>query len=178
MHLAIDPLLLELWQVAEVVGLRVLYHHECARLHHLAAQDELGQLGQLRQVVGWVGKDQVKLASARAYELEYIAFHRHQVLVFELLLHLADEVVLGRRLLHTGDAGASAGEEFEADCACPREQVESYQAVEVHKIVKHIEEVLARHVGGGASGDVGGHVKTAAAIFSTDYSHRRRGVMV
>ena len=48
MHFAVDALLGELWQVAEVVGAGVLHNDEGAGLHHLAVEDELGNLWQLR----------------------------------------------------------------------------------------------------------------------------------
>ena len=81
MHFAVDALLGELWQVAEVVGAGVLHNDEGAGLHHLAVEDELGNLWQLRQVVGWVGEDEVKLARARANKLENVALHLDEIIL-------------------------------------------------------------------------------------------------
>ena len=64
MHFAIDALLGEVGEVAEVVGFGVLDDDEGAGLHHLAVEDEFGQLGELWQVVRWVGEDEVELARA------------------------------------------------------------------------------------------------------------------
>ena len=107
MHFAIHSLLGELWQVAEVVGPRMLHDDQGARLHHVAVEDELRELWQLRQVVGRVGEDEVELARARGYEAEHVALHLNQVLLVEQGLDLADEIVLRGGLLHTGDAGAA-----------------------------------------------------------------------
>ena len=49
MHLAVHSLLGELRQVAEVVRAGVLHDNEGAGLHHLAVENELGQLWQLWQ---------------------------------------------------------------------------------------------------------------------------------
>ena len=170
-YFAIDSLLGELGQVAEVVGAGVLDDDECAGLHHVAVEDELRELWQLWQVVGRVGEDEIKLARAGGYELEHVALHLNQVLLVEQGLDLADEIVLRGGLLHAGDAGAAAREEFEADSTSAREQVEGGHSVEIHEVVEHVEEVLARHVGSGARGDVGGHVETPSPIFSADDSH-------
>ena len=171
MHFAIDSLLGELGEVAEVVGAGVLYDDEGAGLHHLAAEDKLGELWQLGQVVGRVGEDEVELAGAGGYELEHVALYLNQVLFLEQLLHLADEIVLRGCFLHTRDAGAAAREELEADGTSAREEVEGCHSLKIHEVVEHVEEVLARHVGSGARGDVGGHVETPPSIFSADDSH-------
>lgn len=171
MDFAVDALLSELRQVAEVVGAGVLHNDEGAGLHHLAVEDEFGNLWQLRQVVGWVGKDEVKLARARANKLENVALHLDEILLFELLFDLADEVVLCRGFLHARHAGAATRQKLEADGSRSREKVEGGQAFEIHNIVEHVEQVLARHVGSGACGDVPGHVEASSAIFSANDSH-------
>ena len=171
MHFAVDALLGELWQVAEVVGAGVLHNDEGSGLHHLAVEDELGNLWQLRQVVGWVGEDEVKLARARANKLENVALHLDEILLLQLLLDFANEVVLCRGFLHACHAGATTRQELEADGSCSREEVEGGQAFEVHAVVEHIEQVLARHIGSGACCDVPGHVEASSAIFPADYSH-------
>ena len=107
MHFAIHSLLGELWQVAEVVGCGMLYYDQSSWLNHLAIEDEFRQLRQLWQVLGRVGENEVKLARARAYKLENVAFHLNQILLLEQTLDLADEVILRRGFLHTGDAGAA-----------------------------------------------------------------------
>ena len=75
MDFAIDSLLGELGEVAEVVGFGVLNDDQRARLHHLAVEDEFGELRQLWQVVGRVGEDEVKLTRARADELKHVALY-------------------------------------------------------------------------------------------------------
>ena len=170
-YFAIHSLLGELWQVAEVVGPRMLHDDQGARLHHVAGEDELRELWQLRQVVGRVGEDEVELARARGYEAEHVALHLNQVLLVEQGLDLADEIVLRGGLLHAGDAGTAAREELEGDGTSAREEVECRHALEIDEVFEHVKKVLARHVGSGARGDVGGHVETPPPIFSADDSH-------
>lgn len=105
-HFAIGAQLRELWQMAEVVGTGMLHYHHGARLYHLALKDESGQVGKLWQVVGWVGKDEIKLLRARANKAEYIAFHLAQIFLAKFFFHLTNEVVLSGSLLHARDAGA------------------------------------------------------------------------
>ena len=108
MHFAVHALLGELGQMAEVVGFGVFDDDQCAGLHHLAVQDEFGQLWQLGQVIGWIGEDQVEFARAGTDELENVPLNLYKILFFEQFFHLTDEVVLRRCLFHAGDAGATS----------------------------------------------------------------------
>lgn len=119
MHFAVHSLLGELWQVAEVISFRMLHDDECARLYHLAREDELGQLRQLWQVIGRVGEDKVELACARAYKLEDVALNLNKILLFEQSLDLADKVVLCGRFFNACHAGTASREELKADGARP-----------------------------------------------------------
>ena len=157
--------------MAEVVGFGMLYYDQSSWLNHLAIEDEFRQLRQLWQVIGRVGENEVKLARARAYKLENVAFHLNQILLVEQGLDLADEIVLRGGLLHAGDAGTAAREELEGDGTSAREEVECRHALEIDEVVEHVKKVLARHVGSGARGDVSGHVETPSPIFSADDSH-------
>ena len=157
-HLAILSVLPEVWQLAEVISLRMLQHYYCARLQHLGVKQQLGHIGKVWQVVWRVGKNHVKLHGAFVDKLKNIAFHLSQVLLFQQAFHLANKVELRGSFLHT----------------CPRKQVKGSQAVEVNIVFKHVEYVFARKVGCGACGDVGWHIETPTAIFSSYYSHSAR----
>lgn len=171
-HFAVGAVLHEVGQVAEVVGARVLDDKQRARVHQCAVHYQLGQLGQALQVVGRVGKDDVVTLLARRDKSKYVALDKRHLTLAKLLLHLADEVILRRRLLDARHMRAAARDKLKTHRARAGKEVEGRHAVEVDYISQHVEEVLARHVGGGPRGDVGGHVEAASPIFSGDYSHK------
>ena len=107
-YFAVDAVLIEVGQVAEVVSLAVLNHEDGVGFEHLGVEHQFGNGGEVGKIVWWVGKDDVELRAARFHKFQRIALHLNEVGVVELLFHLANEIVLRSRLLHAGHLGATA----------------------------------------------------------------------
>ena len=74
---AVAAVLQEARMGGEVVLLAVLEHEDAALLQQVAIQDEVGDVGELGQRVGRVGKDEVELLVARLQEAEHVAADGH-----------------------------------------------------------------------------------------------------
>ena len=107
-YFAVDAVLVEVGQVAEVVSLAVFNHEDGVGFEHLGVEHQFGNGGEIGQIVWWVGKDDVELRAARFHKFQRIALHLNEIGVVELLFHLANEIVLRSRLLHAGHLGATA----------------------------------------------------------------------
>ena len=168
---AVVAVLDEVREGAEVVVAAVLHDDEGSGLHHWAVEYHARQVGELRQVVGGVGKDDVKLLSARGYESKHVALDDVVVVATQRAADLLDEIELRGGFLDRCHRGTFPRQELEADGTSARKQVEHLKSLKVNKISQDIEDIFARHVGCGACCYVGGHVKASSPVFSANYTH-------
>ena len=156
----------------EVVCLAVLEDKEAVLLQQVVAEDDVGQLGQLRQGVGRVGKDEVELLATLCEVLEDVAADGQRRRVLQLIEELADEAVVAHIELNADDAAATSAHELQRDAARPGKEVESRRPLtEVEIALQDVEEVFLREVRRRACREAARHFEMPAFVFACDDSH-------
>ena len=97
----------------EVVILAMLEDEDAIRGKDALVEDKVGDLRQLLESVGWIGKDEVKLLSARLAEAEYITAYGGAYVGAEFLQTLGYEGMVVAVGLNTHHTGTTARHEFE-----------------------------------------------------------------
>lgn len=90
----------EVWMVAKVIRLTMLKDEESIGLDKVAGHDDVGEFGQVWQLVGRIGKDNVELLIAACQVLEDIATHGNARLIAQLLKEALDKTVVQTVLLY------------------------------------------------------------------------------
>ena len=156
----------------EVGVLAVFEDEEAVGGEPAVAEDEVGELAEVGECVGRVGEDEVEGSGRRGREVAKDIATHEQVPVagdVELFGDLLDELLLGTAQFDADDVGGTSAEEFEADAACPAEEVEGATAFEGHAALEDVEEGLFGKVRGGACLEVAGRVEAASAVLAGDY---------
>jgi len=158
--------------LGEVVGFAVLEDKETVGLEEVAAEDDVGQFGDLRQDVRRVGEDEVELLTALGHELEGIAANGQCCRVLQLIEELLDEAVVAHVKLHADDAPAASADEFERDAARAGEEVEGCGCLaEVDVALQDVEEILLGEVRRGTCRERARHLEVPAFVLAGDDSH-------
>ena len=162
----------EAWMLGEVVRLAVFQHEKATLLEEIATQDDVGQLGYLRQSVWRVCKDEVELLATFGHELKGIASDGQSRCILKLVEILLDESVVTAFELHTDDTTAASTDEFKRNAARSREEIESRRRfVEVDISLQDIEEILLRKVRSRACREATRHLEVSAFVFACNDSH-------
>lgn len=169
---AVAAVLDEARVLREVVCLAVLEDKEAFLLEQVVAEDDVGQLGELRQGVRRVGKDEVELLATLCEVLEDVAADGKSRRVLQLVEELADEAVVAHVELNADDAAATSAHEFQRDATRPGKEVESRRPLaEVEIALQDVEEVFLREVRRRACREAARHIEMPAFVFACDDSH-------
>ena len=71
-------------------------------------KDKVGDIGQILQLVGGIGKDEIKLCAAARNIFEYVTLYGKTSVGLDCIHHFAYECVVGGILLHAYHMGASS----------------------------------------------------------------------
>ena len=112
-HTAIGAMLDKAGMGGEVVILAMLEDEDAIRGKDALVEDKVGDLRQLLESVGWIGKDEVKLLSARLDETEDIAADGGAYVGAEFLQTLGYEGMVVAVGLNTHHTGTTSRHEFE-----------------------------------------------------------------
>lgn len=135
----------------------------------------IGDVLQVFQGIGRVGKDDVVLLFALLAELESIGMERNPCGVFQLFGQPLKELPVLEIFLHTYHPAASSANQFQTDAASAGKQVKSLGTVilKVDVVVfENVEKPFLCEVGRGARLEMGWSGEVAAFVFSSDDSHR------
>lgn len=133
-------------------------------------EDQRWDFGETRMVVRGIGENEVERLGSSFDKTEHIATQGSEYLIPEFLLNRTDESGLDSSLLDGDDAPCATRYELPADGSGAGEEVTDRQLLKINQIFEHVEDILAREVGGGSSGNILRDVETASAIFSSYYS--------
>lgn len=169
---AVGAVLDEAGMLGEVVLLAVLEDKETVGLEEVAAEDDVGQFGDLRQDVRRVGKDEVELLAALCHVLKGVGTNGKGCGVLQLVEELLDEAMVTDIELHADDASAASADELQRNAARAGEEVEGRRCfAEVDVALQDIEEVLLGEVCRGTCRERARHVEVPAFVFAGDDSH-------
>ena len=169
---AIGAVLDEAGMMGEVVLLAVLKDKEAVGLEKVAAKDDVGQLGYLRQGVWRVGKDEVELLAALCHELEDIAANGQRRCVLKLVEELLDEAVVTHIKLYADNSTATSADKFERNATRAGEEVECCRLfAEVKIALQDIEEVFLGKVRRWTCRKAAWHFEMPALVFASDDAH-------
>ena len=103
---------------------------------------------------------------------EYIGTQGDPSLFLELLLHLIYMGVVRWLAFYGDNASTATRNKLQTDATCTGKEVKNIGALlEVDEVIKYIEEILLGEVRCRTCLKVAWHLKGAALIFTTDYSH-------
>ena len=160
--------LLEMGMGREVVVGTMLEDEQSVGSEEGTGEDEVGQLGQPLEGVGWVGKNNVERSGNASEVAEHIGLNRMPGGVGKLMAYLINIGVVGEVPLHGNHLAAAARQELEADAARAGKEVEhSPYLVEVEAVGKDVEEVFLGEVGGGTGLEGLGNVEATVAVLSS-----------
>lgn len=144
---------------AKVICFAVLEYEPAALFEQTAAlvataEDQIRNLCQSLQRVGWVGIDKVVLHAAGADELKHIATYHAQIAYAELLTRADDEVLLYVCQFDARYLSRAATDKLDTDTACTGKEVQHIRPLKIHTIIEQIEEALLGKVCCGPCGDI------------------------
>ena len=117
-HAAVGPMVYDAWMIREILCLSVFQDKESVLTQQLVREDDVGQLLQLWQRIGRVGKDEVELLMAFAQETENISPDGKGIQVLQLLYKPADKAVVQGVCLYGYNPAAATAQQFQGDTAC------------------------------------------------------------
>ena len=161
----------EMWMGWEVVVLAMFEDEDAFGSKDVLLEYEVGYLGQFLEGVGGIGKDEIKLLSARLDEAEYITTDRGAYIGAEFLKALWDKGMVVAVGLNTYYTGTTSRDEFEGDAACSWEEVEGIDTVKVDIAIEHIEDILLGKVCCGSGLERTRHIEVATLVLSCNYTH-------
>lgn len=165
-------MLYEAGVLREIVLFAVFEYKQAAFLEQAAVQDDVGQLGYLRQGVWGVGKDEVELLATLCHILEDIATDGQCCCFLQLVEKLFDEAMVTCVEFYADYPAAASADEFERNASGAGEKVEGSGAVaEVDIGLQDIEKVLLRKVCCGTCREGTWHFEMSATIFACDDTH-------
>ena len=170
-HTAIGAMLDKAGMGGEVVILAMLEDEDAIRGKDALVEDKVGDLRQLLESVGWIGKDEVKLLSARLDETEDIAADGSAHICAEFLQTLGYEGMVVAVGLNTHHTGTTSRHEFERYTACARKEVEGCNVVKVDIAIEHVKEILLGEICCRAGLKRAWDVEVATLVLSCNYSH-------
>ena len=164
-------MLLKIFIRGKIVLLSMFKNKYPIRFEHVAIQDQRRYLGQLFKRIGRIGKDEIKLLSARFEETEHIATNHRHMVVAKLLQTLADESSMVAVGFYADHLTTSSGEQFERDAARTGKKVERRQSLEIEIAIQHIEDVFFGKIGGRTRFERAWNIKMPSLVFSCNNPH-------
>ena len=156
----------------KVVFLSVFQYEETIRFQQLLLEDEVWQGLQTGQLIGRVGKDEVKLFVTAADKLEHVASDGQTLVCLYFLHDFADEGIMVAILLYTDYLFAPSGYQFDADAPCSGKEVEGMHSLfKVDEVGEYVEQILFGKICSGTCLERMWYVKSSTLIYSADYSH-------
>jgi len=161
-YFAIVTVLPEVGMVFELIFTWMLEDEYAVVGQDVAAEDDVGELGEVVEGIGGVCKDDVEFFVGPFHEVEYIGADGMEVVDPEVGGRLLDEVdalvvdVDGCHFLGT------TGYEFERDGTCASKKIHDGGLFVVDIVVEDVEKAFASHVGGGANGQGCGRIESTA----------------
>lgn len=171
---AIDAELLETGVVGEVVLLAMLKDEKSVGGKPIGIEHQRRQFGELRECVGWIGKDKLERLGRTSTEITKDIATNQLVIGardVQLLGYLLDELLLGTSHLDTNNRGGSTTEQFETDTASAAEEVECAKPFEIYPALQNVEEGLFGQIGCGTSLQIVRRIEPTAAILAGDNFH-------
>lgn len=102
-------MLIEVWQMAEIVGLGVLQYKESAWCHEMRVEHKLGYLGEAWKIIGGICPHKLCRSAYGSEVAEHIAAHQRELAgASEQFSHFGNEAKLCGRFLYCGDTGCAA----------------------------------------------------------------------
>lgn len=157
--------------VGEIVVATVFEYHETTFLE--SGKGGIGDVFEVLQSIGWVGKDDVKLLLARAYIFEYICLDGYPLLGIKGFLHLVEKLAMLEVEFYAHDLAATSTRKLDAYAAGASEEVEGGRGfVEVDIVVlKDVEESFFCKVCRRTCLEVGWGRDVTSLVFTSNYSH-------
>ena len=162
---------LESWMLGEIIILAMFENEDAALVQKVTIQNEVWNLREFFQSVGWVGKDEIELLLAGSQEAEHVATNQKILVFAQLLEALSDKVGMVAVCLYADYTLATAGNQFQRDAACAGKKVEGCGVLEVDIILQNIKNVLLCEIGGWSRLKRTGYVEMATLILSCYDSH-------
>ena len=141
-------MLQESWMLGEIIILAMLENEDAALVQKVTIQNEVWNLGEFFQSVGWIGKDEIELLLAGSQETEHIATNQKILVFAQFLEALSDKVGMVAVCLYADYTLATAGNQFQRDAACAGKEIEGCGVLEVDVILQNIKDVLLCEIGG------------------------------
>ena len=155
----------------EVVVFAMLEDEYTIGGQYVLSENQVGNLWQFLEGVGGIGKDEIKLLSARLDESEHITTDRGAYIGAQFLKALGNEGMVVAVGLYTHYACTTSRHEFEGYAACAREEVEGIYTVKVDIAIEHIEDILLGKVCCGSGLESSWYIEVATLVLSCNYSH-------
>ena len=134
--------------LGEIIILAMLENEDAALVQKVTIQNEVWNLGEFFQSVGWIGKDEIELLLAGSQETEHIATNQKILVFAQFLEALSDKVGMVAVCLYADYTLATAGNQFQRDAACAGKEIEGCGVLEVDVILQNIKDVLLCEIGG------------------------------
>lgn len=138
---------------------------------YVLSENHIGNLWQFLEGVGRVGKDEIKLLSARFDESEHITTDRGAYIGAQFLKALGNKGMVVAVGLYTDYTCTTSRHEFEGYAARAREEVEGIYTVKVDIAIEHIEDILLGKVCCGSGLESSWYIEVATLVLSCNYSH-------
>lgn len=138
----------ESWMLGEIIILTMFENEDAIFVQKVTIQNEVWNLGEFFQSVGWIGKDEIELLLAGSQETEHIATNQKILVFAQFLEALSDKVGMVAVCLYADDTLATAGNQFQRDAACAGKEIEGCGVLEVDVILQNIKDVLLCEIGG------------------------------
>ena len=96
----------------KVVRLAVLKNKESPFFQQVSTQDDIWKLGDLRQNIRWIGKDEIKLLTTLCKKLKDITTNGQSRSILQLIEKLFNKVVVTSIEFNADDASTTSTDEF------------------------------------------------------------------
>ena len=155
------------------MGLAMLQDQQSLLTQQTMVEDDVGNVREVLQLVGRIGKDDVELLMTTAQVLEDVAADGQSGLIAQLVQEPLDETIVQAVLLDADDAAAPTREQFKRDAARTGKEVQGHgPLVPIDIAVEHIKKILLGKVRGRTGLEGAWHIEMTALVFSCDDSHR------
>ena len=162
-HFAIVSMLPEVRMLFELVFARMLEDEDAVVGEDIAGEDDVGQLRQVLEGVGRVGKDDVESFVGTFQEVEDIGADSMEVVHAHAGGGLFDEINALVVDVDGGDLFRPTGDELERHSSCACKEVHDSALFIVDIVVEDVEEAFTCHVGSGTDRQRGGGIESTAS---------------
>ena len=155
----------------KIVVFTVFKHENAAFRQQIVLENQVGNRRERRQLIGWVGENQVELPLRGLDESKNVFSNDDVALSLEFLGAIFDELhVLGIHF-NAHHWVAAPRQHFKRDAARAGKQVERTDVVEIDVAVEYVEEVFLRKIGRRTRLERARNVEMATFVNSSDNAH-------